>query len=164
MGSLRPPTRGSQGEARRGERARARSRARPRRVSLAAIPAIISSSDCSIRWRSKVSLADYCVYLRDVRVWWWMRVCACVRAVVGHPARGHTRSPPTWKGRRSRGPRPCHPPLCTLCSVAGKPLPRAAVRSAAVFWLTYDIFPIPSGTVELTVWTFFWFLPHNITY
>lgn len=52
-------------------------------TSLLARVAIIWASDCSIRWRSKVSLADYCVYLR-------VRLCVCGVCVwVGHPARPH---------------------------------------------------------------------------
>lgn len=37
------------------------------------------------------------VYLRVGPCTNTVRVCA--RAVVGHPARGHTRRPPTWRGR-----------------------------------------------------------------
>lgn len=67
---------------------------RTQRVSLAATPAIIFSSDCSIRWRSKVSLVDYCVYLRVA----WLCLCGgavCVRASGSGPPSARPHASPT---------------------------------------------------------------------
>lgn len=74
-------------------------RAQSQRMSLDAVAAITSPSDYSIRWRSKVSLVDYCVYLR----------VACVGAARvcerdGPPSARPHAAPTHVAGAPSRGP------------------------------------------------------------
>lgn len=119
----------------------------------ARVSAVISPSDWSIRWRSKVSLADYCVICAWVACVGAVRVCARVRAVVAHPARGHTRSPPTWQRCSTRGPRFS----AVFHSVYGKPA--TAIGGRPYSTLT-DIWQLPIQSHLSNVATAF-FLLHS---
>lgn len=75
---------------------------------------------CSIRWRSKVSLVDYCVYLR---VWWCARVCER-----GPPSARPHAAPTHVAAAPHRGPQPIAISRCQT----RYPLPAARYRWTSI--------------------------------